>query len=46
VRESLRGKARSRAADEALVLALNTVRSLEIPHLDTDDDIEAGEVIH
>lgn len=46
VRENLREKGRSRAADEALILALNTVRSLEIPHLETQDESEGGEVVH
>jgi hypothetical protein len=46
VRENLREKGRSRAADDALVLALNTIRSLEIPHLESPDDNAGGEVVH
>ena len=33
-------------ADQALVLAIETVRSLEIPHLEVLDDVVDGEVIH
>ena len=31
---------------EALALAIEAVRSLEIPHLDPVDDIVDGEVVH
>jgi hypothetical protein len=35
----------SRKADEALVLALNAVRALDIPHLDIEDP-EDGHFVH
>ena len=46
VRKDLREKRRGRSADLALVLALNAVRDLEIPHLDGEEDEEGGEIIH
>ena len=46
VRKDLREKGRGRSADVALVLALNAVRALEIPHLDGEEDEEGGEIIH
>ena len=42
----LQAKGGSRAGVEALVLAINRVRSLEIPHLEMLDDSVEGEVIH
>ena len=44
VREGLRHKEGARQADEALVLALNAVRALEIPHLEPED--EDDQVVH
>jgi hypothetical protein len=44
VRKELREQGHKRAVDEALALALNAVRSLEIPHLETEDG--EGEVVH
>jgi hypothetical protein len=32
--------------DQILALAIETVRSLEIPHLEVADEIVEGEVIH
>jgi hypothetical protein len=32
--------------DQILALAIETVRSLEIPHLEAADEIVEGEVIH
>ena len=32
--------------DQILTLAIETVRSLEIPHLDVADDVVDGEVVH
>jgi len=37
---------RDAKADRALALAIETVRSLEIPHLEPDDDSVEGEVVH
>ena len=44
VRGDLRNKEGARQADEALVLALNAVRALEIPHLEPED--EDDQVVH
>jgi len=44
VREDLRRGEGARQADEALVLALNAVRALEIPHLEPED--EDDQVVH
>jgi hypothetical protein len=44
VREDLRNTEGARQADEALVLALNAVRALEIPHLEPED--EDDQVVH
>ncbi|HXE80207.1 MAG TPA: hypothetical protein VNK41_05620 [Vicinamibacterales bacterium] len=33
-------------ADQVLAMAIETVRSLEIPHLETLDEVAEGEVIH
>ena len=43
VREDLRREG-ARQADEALALALNAVRALEIPHLEPED--EDDQVVH
>ena len=37
---------RPATADEALALALEAVRTLEIPHLDPEDHVVDGEVVH
>ena len=42
----LRAQGGSRAGVEALVLAIDHVRALEIPHLEMLDDSVEGEVIH
>jgi len=34
------------SADQAIALAIETVRALEIPHLELLDDVVDGEVIH
>ena len=44
VREQLRGTSPKTSADEAVVLALNAVRTLEIPHLEHEE--EEGQVVH
>jgi imidazolonepropionase-like amidohydrolase len=33
-------------ADQAIALAIETVRALEIPHLEVMDDVVEGAVIH
>lgn len=45
LRQELRQKDRRSRIDRALVLALNAVRTLEIPHLDGEDEGE-GHVVH
>lgn len=44
VREELRDKDAGSDADRALLLALDAVRALEIPHLEPEDDGE--QVVH
>jgi hypothetical protein len=34
------------SADQALALAIEAVRSLELPHLEPMDDVVEGQVIH
>jgi hypothetical protein len=43
LRSDLRGRPRRKELEAALALALETVASLEIPHLDVD---EGSEVVH
>jgi hypothetical protein len=43
-RQDSRRQGRGRAADEALVLALKAVTSLDIPHLEIEEDV--SEVVH
>jgi hypothetical protein len=45
-RRELRGSAGPCTADEALALAIETVRNLEIPHLEVLDESIEGEIIH
>lgn len=45
VREELRAKGRTSTVDEALLLALHTLRALEIPHLELEEE-EGGQVVH
>ena len=44
-RRQLREQNRIAEAEEVLTMTINTVRALEIPHLESFDDI-ADEVIH
>jgi hypothetical protein len=44
VREDLRREEGARHADAALVLALDALRALEIPHLEPDE--EDDQVVH
>jgi hypothetical protein len=44
VREDLQKREGARQADEALVLALDAVRALEIPHLEPEE--EDDQVVH
>ena len=45
-RRRLRRKRTPYTADEALALAIHSVRSLEIPHLELEDDFMETEVVH
>jgi hypothetical protein len=46
-RKRLRGTEASRDAEQIIALAIETVRTLELPHLDPiDDEVVDGEVIH
>ena len=45
LRKALRGQGRRHAGDDPIDLALSVVRSLEIPHLDIDDEGD-DQVIH
>jgi hypothetical protein len=44
IRSELRGRRSGKKVDDALALALATIRRLDIPHLDVDD--ESGDVVH
>ena len=45
-RKNLRQSHAASNADQALAMALDIVRRLEIPHLEPADDIVDGEVVH
>ena len=45
-RKRLRDTKAPRSADQALALAIEAVRTLEIPHLEAVDEVVEGEVIH
>jgi len=45
-RKQVRREKRSRPAEEILALAIEAVRSLDIPHMDPVDEVVDGEVIH
>jgi len=42
----LRDQRRACRADEALRMAIEAVRRLEIPHLETEDELSADEIVH
>jgi len=47
MRQQLRDSPGSADAEQTIVLAIETVRTLAIPHFDTiDDEVVEGEVIH
>jgi imidazolonepropionase-like amidohydrolase len=47
VRNQLRDTKTSAEAEHVIALAIETVRTLDIPHFDTfDDEVVDGEVIH
>ena len=45
-RQRLRDARTECDADQTLALAIETVRALDIPHLDPIDDVVNGEVVH
>ena len=45
-RRKLPKRGRSSQADEALVAAIQAVRSLEIPHIEYFDEVTGDEVLH
>jgi len=46
VRKQVRRKKTSAAAEEIIALAIEAVRTLDIPHFDPIDEVVDGEVIH
>jgi imidazolonepropionase-like amidohydrolase len=49
LREARRGlprRGRTSQADAALDAAIKAVRALEIPHLESFEDVDAGDVLH
>ena len=46
VRNQLRDTHHSTDPEQAITLAIETVRTLEIPHFDRFDEVVDGEVIH
>lgn len=45
-RKQMRESKTECSADQAFALAIEAVRALEIPHLESLDDVVDGEVIH
>lgn len=45
-RKALQRQRRVCSADEALAMAINAVRDMEIPHLERLDDLVDGEIVH
>jgi hypothetical protein len=45
-RSNLRRRGRASHADAALTAAIKAVQSLEIPHLDFEDEVTSDEVLH
>jgi len=45
-RRKLRDQRRACRADEALRMAIEAVRRLEIPHLETEDELSGDEIVH
>ena len=45
-RRKLRRRRTPYTADDALALAIHTVRSLEIPHLELEEDFMESQVVH
>lgn len=45
-RKRLRDSSTDCSADQTLAFAIETIRALEIPHLDLLDDVVNGDVVH
>lgn len=45
-RKRLRKSSTASSADQTMALAIEAVRTLEIPHLEATDEIADGEVVH
>jgi imidazolonepropionase-like amidohydrolase len=45
-RKKLRAQKSSCRPDEALTMAIEAVRALEIPHLETVDELFDGQIVH
>lgn len=45
-RKNLREKGLGRDADEALGAAIEAVRALDLPHLEFEDDLPEGHIVH
>jgi hypothetical protein len=45
-RKRLKRSETTGSADDALASAIEAVRSLDIPHLEFDDEVVDGEVVH
>jgi hypothetical protein len=45
-RTRLRAPGTAGSADHALALAIAAVRALDIPHLESEDDLGDGDVVH
>ena len=45
-RQRLRESGTECSADQTIALAIEAVRALDIPHLDSLDDVVDGEVVH
>jgi hypothetical protein len=45
-RKRLQGSDADCSADQSLAMAIEAVRTLEIPHLEYADDVVEGEVVH
>ena len=43
---NLRRSAASKVAAQAIAVAINTIRHLEIPHLEPDEDDVTGQSVH
>ena len=46
VRRQLRQAGQSKSAEQAIALAIETIRRLEIPHLEVDDDDQSPASVH